>query len=471
MQMQIIYIGVLIFIALAGCSNKPKPNGNYDQYQKYMNTETVFHDITLDSSARSSQSKEAKKDKDSDFIIEHPFYLVSIEKVNHKQAGEIKFGNCSGKNYCLNTDSNYFSTGTDDKEVEYKKQVKKDIEKRLTPSKWALSGGKSMIISHVTNYFENSSTQNWDYCFLYNIYNTGKLCSQNTSQYTDINQSYYDHSWDVIDSLKIEIEDRINEIQPTHIILYSTGWNTPQWESIKNYRDLANSLIKASKEDASPNFKPLFIGISWPSYVSTNFLGGNVDLTVKAGDADEIGLIYGNLILNKIMLPMQKKHGVRTVLIGHSLGGRIVSTTVNASPLLQSANNNVFEKADIVIGLQAAYSVNRIVDKVGEKASIYRDFPLFSKHIFMTSSQYDTANKIFANPFIPFSNSFIPYIGSQVSADLTRKDLDYDGEFSYLSINHNGIPYYPYKTSSMDCGNKVTIADASNIVNQIVPKH
>lgn len=154
----------------------------------------------------------------------------------------------------------------------------------------------------------------------------------------------------------------------THILVYCMGWNTDQQESIRNYNSLMGYLTKAAKQpDGKTGFRPLVIGLSWPSEWS--FLKP-LSYVAKAGDADETGLVWGSYLLKKVLKPLKLKYRLPLVLIGHSFGARVLTRAVASNPdwVVEEKGDEYVElkdftkkEIDLFIGLQGAFSANRFV--------------------------------------------------------------------------------------------------------------
>jgi len=126
----------------------------------------------------------------------------------------------------------------------------------------------------------------------------------------------------------------------THVLVLVMGWNTAQDEAIRNFNDMVGNLVEAAKEGpGSPQtaFRPLLIGISWPSYWYHSLINGFSYLN-KANDADELGISWINLLVNReLPRAMEKAHvKVPVVMIGHSFGARVVTRVAGASPRAKS---------------------------------------------------------------------------------------------------------------------------------------
>jgi hypothetical protein len=130
----------------------------------------------------------------------------------------------------------------------------------------------------------------------------------------------------------------------------------------------------------------LFIGISWPSEWRSKFLGGfisSLSYSVKADDADEVGILWVNRILWNILVPLKKERNIPLILIGHSFGARVITRAIFSHGLIDPEKINkespeTRQKStydiDLAIGLQGAFSINRFIPGEGEEGSPYRTF-------------------------------------------------------------------------------------------------
>lgn len=192
----------------------------------------------------------------------------------------------------------------------------------------------------------------------------------------------------------------------THLIVFATGWHTPQAKTLDDMDELFSSIVEGADSTA---FSPLFLGISWPSFsdeVAGKVSGGlgiaveeaqrqlrRKDLDpksrqrlkgiVKSGwlvpflntspvadklgflgypaiskDADEVGMVPVGTLVNRVLLPVREAlpGKPRVVVIGHSFGARIAAWSAY-SALLKSEGPG--PGPDLVIGLQGAFPAAR----------------------------------------------------------------------------------------------------------------
>ena len=176
---------------------------------------------------------------------------------------------------------------------------------------------------------------------------------------------------------------------------------------------------KLSKGNES--FRPLFVGISWPSLWSWkvfNTIGILSSYFTKADDADEVGLIWGNRILRDILIPFKKEQNIPLILIGHSLGARLLTRALFSSPLISTEPTKSIDinrsDVDLVIGLEGAFSVRRFIYGEGLEGYPYANFSNYAKNYVFTWSKHDKAN-----PVTGFYGA--RYIGGKYVNKYTRK--------------------------------------------------
>ena len=257
-----------------------------------------------------------------------------------------------------------------------------------------LTDPKATFVSHIVRYGldANSSIPRIRGTFDYNIYT-------NTS-----NDTAFNKGWDALLGLEAELNALAAEINATHILFYSIGWNTDQQEAIQNYNSLIGNLIEAAAADKTKNkleFRPLVIGLSWPSFWDGPAAAlPPLSYVNKANDADETALLWGNLLLNKVIKNVKDERKLPVVVLGHSFGARLTTTATFAYPLLSesSSANEPSTTPDLVIGLEGAFSINRLHQtwkddnsKVANSTLGFKDFRNVKAQFAYVGSFYDTA--------------------------------------------------------------------------------
>jgi len=204
------------------------------------------------------------------------------------------------------------------------------------------------------------------------------------------------------DISKLLTESKLNSIPYTHIFVMSMGWNNDQVESIRRYRKILEQIKEASTENT---FHPLVIGITWPSVWSSissskiyKKFAHIISYPNKTNDADELGITWLNWIINQALPAAIEKADIdaspKVVLLGHSLGARLLGTALFSSKFLVAEHNPSYKHADMFIGLQGAFSARRFVENEGLEGHPYSDFNELTTQIVMTSSKTDKANPV-----------------------------------------------------------------------------
>lgn len=188
----------------------------------------------------------------------------------------------------------------------------------------------------------------------------------------------------------------------THIILMATGWNVEPSRSIQYFEYWQDRIGKA-KTGPKP-FHPIYIGLTWPAKGLPLASYRN-----KARDADEVGLTWGNVLVNRTLASLKTKYPkVQIVAIGHSFGGRLLSRAIYSKEALKSSSQN--ERAiDLLIGVQAAFSTARYKPGTGDGRTDYARFRCSGVKAVYTTSWRDLA--LLIAPSQIFSNNSA-YIGT-----------------------------------------------------------
>jgi len=292
-----------------------------------------------------------------------------------------------------------------------------------------LEDPKLHYVSHVLEYHPDpKGQQRFSASLSYSAYrNTGYINTENGGDTAPVpvlglekDESPYQAGYEAMDRLEsrlltvLENASGRNE-QFTHLVIASMGWNNDQVESIRRYNALLGNTIAASRDpDSNWNgkFNPLFIGLTWPSvwggdsfFNSLNLFNHLISYPNKANDADEVGYTIANYLVNRIGKRLKAKYPtLKVVLIGHSMGARILSRAMFSGPLLRDWDEREPSPVDVMIGLQSAFSVRRFKPNnslifpfslfhKGE-GSPYVDFRDEPGQIVLTWSDNDSANPL-----------------------------------------------------------------------------
>jgi pimeloyl-ACP methyl ester carboxylesterase len=205
-------------------------------------------------------------------------------------------------------------------------------------------------------------------------------------------------------ALHDRLRDRLELDAVSHILVYCMGWNTDQQESLRNFNSLLLQLQRSFDRlgGGGAAFRPLVVGISWPSewrWPVVEGLGKLLSYPVKSDDADEVGVTWANLLINDILVSLKRErakqgHRVPLVLVGHSFGARVVTRAAVSAPLLGLPPS--VDGIDMVVGLQGAFSINRFMPGDGLEGAPYADFTRHAAKFVLTWSSEDTANPVAA---------------------------------------------------------------------------
>lgn len=301
---------------------------------------------------------------------------------------------------------------------------------------------KAMFVSHIlkNDVLVDDSVQGEPYlakthCFVYNAYAADALAAvrdnydlkeisdwhactiaRNLEVTKPALNDLYKESAQALMSLEQNLTQDLNGSRYTHILIVVMGWNTAQDEAIRNFNDITGNMMAAASESrqvrearksglediasrpnsadiAKSRFRPLVIGVTWPSRWSNSFINkfsyGN-----KADDADELGLTWLNMLINETVPNALQASGseAKVVAIGHSFGARAMTRALFSSPAIMPKQYLPESSVDLAVGLQGAVSINRFMVGKGLEGAPYRDFAhLQNTHIALTASKYDGA--------------------------------------------------------------------------------
>ena len=254
----------------------------------------------------------------------------------------------------------------------------------------------------------------------------------------------------------------------THLLIMSMGWNNDQFEALERYNDL---VMQTARNTGGADFNPLVVGITWPSVWAfryakdfTRKLTHISSYPNKTMDADEIGFTVMNVFLNHLVPQVENATGLRSVLVGHSMGARILSRAYySGGQLVESTARS--GRAPILIGLQGAFSSNRFAENykllppvrwfISGEGGPYQDVNAPGGHVALTWASQDLAN-----PVARFASG-APHVGGRFGAIEFAK--------AHLENKVLALPWQGAVATESACKEAVDLGlilylDASNII-------
>ncbi|MCH8078616.1 MAG: alpha/beta hydrolase [Proteobacteria bacterium] len=452
-------LSIILFItfcfmvsSITGCSNNAKLSVPEKQFDTGGNDLSVFHRVA---------------EHDLGLGLRFPGIIVGIEKAAREN---IDAGICTlwwgkGQEYD-DLDPDLFHKNS---------KLHKNIQKTLNDC-------KRMFVSHIVDYKVTKKHNGFEYIeenVLYSAYKKPVEGNRYKNAYARGQEA-------LIQGLGNELRKKVESVKDqepyTHILLFSMGWNTDQQESMRNYNSLITQMINA----ANVTFKPLFIGISWPSEWSwpvLEGLGKVLSYPVKSSDADEVALLQVNPLLYEVLIDLKHHYDIPLILLGHSFGARLITRSVFGLPA-QRTRQPQSDNIDLVISLQGAFSVNRFIMDNGNEGSPYADFANHAKKFILTWSEFDSANPIAA--FVTFAkhSGGIPgYKQSLKAPDIFQQfvilceHIDNDDNKECKTDKHYDIKFQcvstepgdkcvnrPIWDQSFKNGNTISMIDSSQII-------
>lgn len=231
------------------------------------------------------------------------------------------------------------------------------------------------IPTHVVLYQQHKEA-----CFVFNAYHNDKTCATSPSQEYGGTAEIITAGIASIEATKQALDNLIVTSRPSHVLVFSTGWNTGQVESLNNYA----LWLKETSKAAGQAFRPILIGITWQSTWDNIPLGKLISAFNKGNDADEIGAGWVHRFVHQSILPAAAEHRLSVIMVGHSYGVRVLGHSAFL-PDLHGAKVQASKPA--LIGFAPALPIKRLIDSGREPywaGSI-------AAPIMMTTSKYDTA--------------------------------------------------------------------------------
>ncbi|GJL64919.1 MAG: hypothetical protein NPIRA04_35730 [Nitrospirales bacterium] len=302
---------------------------------------------------------------------------------------------------------------------------------------------KLLYISHILeNFGEQHGQKN---CVHYNAYYRADdpdthipFCQPHEVREVNPKKAYVG-SWEALDFLKQDLRHKLETANEpyTHIVVGMMGWNTDQEEAVRNFNSVAKNVRMAADIAGDKEFKPLFIGITWPSKWAADWITPIITLFSygnKADDADEIGFGWLGVLLHDTLRGLPKD--VPVVVLGHSFGARVSSMGVCMGPaIVKKKGDSLLPRTQIplLISLQGAYSMNRYYEDQGREGIFYPESCKNAQHVVLTSSKHDEAMD---------NKSFVPFVGNETTYD-DYCDMKEESEFDCVKASSNGTVTLP----------------------------
>jgi len=262
-----------------------------------------------------------------------------------------------------------------------------------------LRDGKLPFISHIIHYAGNHYGD--EDCALYNYYrdHNGDLMPFCDSVKQDpvnrSNNNYhkaYANSWIALDILKSRLEADVASGKYTHVVVMMMGMDTTQEQSVRDF----NTLVWSLRNAGGDQFRPLVIGISWPSFFDSRWLDPiweTLAYPSKADEADKIGLTWVGVLMHDIIGPLRGR--VKTMAVVHSFGARAVSMAACVGPEIVRVDGYRPRVLDYFVGFAPAFSLHRFLKARYLAEDIrYPDACRRGGKIILTSSNHDYASKM-----------------------------------------------------------------------------
>jgi hypothetical protein len=198
----------------------------------------------------------------------------------------------------------------------------------------------------------------------------------------------YAQSFDALDDLAALVGQRAASGRYTHLLIVVMGWNTGQIEALRNFNSLVSHIHRAAVADGKP-FRPLFVGVTWPSLWSSAWIEPALVLGSyknKADDADKLGAGWLGAIVGQLS---HAAAPLPAIVIGHSFGARASSMATCAGA--QFARAVPAPAVDLLIGLEPAVSIHRFLPGGGDEGIEYPHECANAKKIALTFSSQDAA--------------------------------------------------------------------------------
>lgn len=231
---------------------------------------------------------------------------------------------------------------------------------------------------------------------------------------TSIAKGAYVKSWQALSTLQDSLVEQLqvksgNAQLYTHLVIVTMGWNTPQDEAVRNFNAIMHNFSAAANQGSrarnqADTFRPLLIGVTWPSQWSSAWfdpLIKGVSFHSKAEDADQLGLSWLGVLMHETIPNAVARSGrtnnLPVIAIGHSFGSRAMSTAVCAGPAIYNTPKTAPGQdrpylVDHLVNYQGAFLSKRLFEEVREYGMHYPKLCTNARSLVLTASAGDTAN-------------------------------------------------------------------------------
>ncbi|WP_395680462.1 hypothetical protein [Dokdonella sp.] len=339
-----------------------------DQQQRYaartdeLHAKAIYHDIVLHPRQTLAGSVPDRPDTRA-LDVAAPIFLVGIEKPRRNAPAHVN-QRCEGRDF------NVAPLDT---------SIRDSICKVMIQ-------GRPMLLTHVVAIDGVRGGRYGDARFLYNAYDE-PIAPR--SRNTKGDETLYENGLRALGTLATELDDALRSGRITDIVVLSTGWNTPQRETLYNTMDWMASIQHArAPTDAKP-FRPLYITVSWQSSWEWKLWKlTHASVVTKGNDADELGLTWVNRLVQDAVIPVAARHQTPVTLVGHSYGTRVVGTALYLSDIIRRPRPASYPPIAFA-GLQAAFPINRYGEQKGKEPWFANRDP--HAMVLLSSSANDTA--------------------------------------------------------------------------------
>ncbi len=217
---------------------------------------------------------------------------------------------------------------------------------------------------------------------------------------------------DAIAHFRASLTDALVGGDYTDVVVMVMGWNTDQENALKNFNSLIGNMLDEAAERAARDpgfaFRPLVVGVSWPSQwqlgqysVVPDAVVRGVSFPFKRRDANDLGTyVLSDLVLHGIFVARDdaaKRKGPgakhpRLVMIGHSFGARALVTAMTQAPggkpAVPPPEATGFTLEDRILLLEGAFEFQYLFGPGGELAPTLASG---APRVTMTASANDSA--------------------------------------------------------------------------------